>query len=72
MLEARREWVKGGEAVTPMEVYTPPDPHLPHLHLHQDVLPGESEELLVGRNQEGNHGTVAWAIGHTGLQVTKV
>ena len=39
------------------------------IHLKEDVMPGETEALLVARNQEGNHGTLAFTLGSTGLQL---
>ena len=32
-------------------------------------MPGGTEALLVARNQEGNHGTLAFTLGSTGLQL---
>ena len=32
-------------------------------------MPGDTEALLVARNQEGNHGTLAFTLGSTGLQL---
>ena len=32
-------------------------------------MPGHTEALLVARNQDGNHGTLAFTLGSTGLQL---
>ena len=32
-------------------------------------MPGDTEALLVARNQDGNHGTLAFTLGSTGLQL---
>ena len=34
-----------------------------------DIAPGEKEALLISRNQDGNYGTIAYSLGHSGLQL---
>ena len=51
VLGAKQMWVKGGEAV----------------NRPVDLGPGEEESVLVTRDSHGNHGTLSYRLGNSGL-----